>query len=434
MKKLVQKIIPTKLVSMYHFLLAYIAPVIYGFPSKKLIVIGVTGTKGKTSSINYIWSVLNAGAIKTGIVTTANIRIGEEESLNSFHMTMPGRFILQKFLRKMVYEKCEVAIIETTSQGISQYRHIGIDYDVAVFTNLSPEHIDSHGSFENYKTMKGKLFESLSSAPRKYWRGEKFGKAIIANADDEHYLYFSSFKADKKIAWSIKNASDNKVESVTSSGDGVEFALNGDNFKLMIPGVFNVHNALPAILVGKLFNISKEKIAEGLSSLRIISGRMEEIENTGKGFRVFVDYAHEKQSMTGVMEAAKYLKNPDGKIIVLLGAEGGGRDKGKRPIMGEIVGRLADIVVVSNVDPYDDDPAPIIEDIVLAAEAAGKKRGENLFAIEDRREGIAKCLSVAHEGDVVIITGKGAEQSMIIGGKSIPWDDRAVVREEMQKI
>lgn len=437
MKNYLRKLIPSKLISAYHYLLAYIAPALYGFPSRKMIVIGVTGTKGKTSAINYIWSVLNAGGIKTGVVTTANIRIGEEESLNSFHMTMPGRFVLQRFLRKMVAEKCEVAIIETTSQGISQYRHIGIDYDIAIFTNLTPEHIDAHGSFENYKQMKGKLFESLSHTRRKYWRGKKFGKAIIANADDENHVFFSSFNADKKIVWSVKSMSDNRAEDIVPGSDGVEFRVNGDQYKLMIPGVFNVHNALPAILIAKLFGIPKDKIAFGLASLRIIAGRMEEIhqaENKAKKFRVFVDYAHEKQSMTQIMEAAKYLKTPAGKIIVLLGAEGGGRDKGKRAIMGEIVGKYADIVVASNVDPYDDDPAPIVEDIARAAEKEGKIRGENLFVIEDRREGIAKALSIASEGDVVIITGKGAEQSMIIGGQTIPWDDRNVVREELKKI
>lgn len=433
MRSLIKKLVPNFLLSTYHFLLAVLAPAVYGFPSRKLIVIGVTGTKGKTSTINYIWSVLNAGGIKTGIITTANIRIGEEESLNSFHMTMPGRLVIQKFLRQMVDKGVECAIIETTSQGISQYRHVGIEYDIAIFTNLTPEHIDAHGSFENYKIMKGKLFQTLSDGYRKKFKGKDFPKVIIANADDEHSVYMTAFNADRKIAWSVKNQSDNRAEDVITSSEGVEFRLNGDTYKLVIPGVFNVHNALPAILVGKVFDMPKDRIMDGLSSLRVIPGRMEEIKE-GQNFKIFVDYAHEKQSMTHIVEAAKYLKSEGGKSIILLGAEGGGRDKGKRPIMGEIVGRHADIVICSNVDPYEDDPTPIVEDIAVAAEKEGKVRGESLFVIEDRREGIAKALGLAKPGDVVIITGKGAEQSIIIGGQSSPWDDRTVVREELKKL
>ena len=183
---------------MYHYLLAFTASIWYGSPSKRMIVIGVTGTKGKTSSINYIWSVLDAGGIKAGFVTTANVRIGEKEILNPFHMTMPGRFKLQRFLKEMADAKCEVAIVETTSQGISQYRHIGIDYDVAIFTNLSPEHIDAHKTFENYKKTKGELFVVLSKSIAKKFRGKIFPKTIITNADSEHALYFKRARKSRR--------------------------------------------------------------------------------------------------------------------------------------------------------------------------------------------------------------------------------------------
>ena len=433
MKSFFRKIIPSKIICVYHYFQALFAAAVFDFPSKQMIVIGVTGTKGKTSSINYIWSVLNSGRIKTGIITTANVKIGEREILNPFHMTMPGGFNIQRFLREMQREQCEVAIVETTSQGILQYRHVGIDYDVAVFTNLTPEHIDAHKTFDHYKETKGELFKALSKSKRKTFHGKKFLKTIIANADSENAGFFTNFKADEKLEFSIERESKNRATNLNANLHGATFDFKSEHYELSIPGAFNIYNALPAILIGQEFGINAESIKLGLANLKIIPGRMEEI-NKGQSFRVFVDYAHEKQSMTGVMEAAKYLKKEGGKIIVLLGAEGGGRDKVKRAIMGEIVGRLADIVVVSNVDPYEDDPTPIVEDIARAAETAGKKRGENLFVIEDRREGIAKCLAVACEGDVVIITGKGAEQSMIIGGKSIPWDDRTVVREELRKL
>jgi UDP-N-acetylmuramoyl-L-alanyl-D-glutamate--2,6-diaminopimelate ligase len=333
----------------------------------------------------------------------------------------------------MVNEKCECAIVETTSQGIAQFRHIGIQYDVAIFTNLTPEHIDAHKTFDNYRMMKGKLFEVLSKSKIKIFRNRKFPKTIIANADSEYAPYFLSFNAERKESFSIDLASENRAENILLDKNGISFALNREEYSLSIPGIFNVYNALPAIIVGKIFGIPKIHIRKSLEDLRVIPGRMEEIKE-GQNFRVFVDYAHEKESMTHVSKISNDLKIENSKSIILLGAEGGGRDKGKRAIMGEIVGRLVDIVVVSNVDPYEDDPSPIVEDIAIATEKAGKTRGQNLFVIEDRREGIRKCFDLAGSGDVVIITGKGAEQSMIIDGITIPWDDRVVVREELRKI
>lgn len=432
-KSTLKKILPHQFFSWYHYLTALVASVVCGNPSSKMIVIGVTGTKGKTSAINYIWSVLNDNGIKTGIITTANVRIGSSEIINPFHMTMPGRFVIQKFLKRMVNEGCECAIVETTSQGIAQFRHIGIQYDVAIFTNLTPEHIDAHKTFDNYRMMKGKLFGVLSKTKGKTFRNRKFPKTIIANADSEYAPYFLSFNADRKESFSINLSSENKVEDIVLNKNGIDFVLNREEYSLSIPGIFNVYNALPAIIVGKVFGIPKIHIRKALKDLCVIPGRMEEIKE-GQDFRVFVDYAHEKESMTHVSKIANDLKTENGKSIILLGAEGGGRDKGKRAIMGEIVGRLVDIAVVSNVDPYEDDPTPIVEDIAIAAEKAGKTRGENLFVIEDRREGIRKSLDLAGSGDVVIITGKGAEQSMIIDGVTIPWDDRVVVKEELRKI
>lgn len=432
MKSILKKILPEWVFRFYHFTLAWTAVLLCGMPSRKLIVIGVTGTKGKTSAINYIWSVLTASNIKTGIITTANVRIGDKEILNPFHMTMPGKFQIQKFLKQMVSEKVEVAIVETTSQGILQYRHLGIDYDVAIFTNLSPEHIDAHKTFENYKQTKGKLFELLHKTKQKSFHGEEFPKTIIANVDNEHAPYFLSFDASKKITFSINQKSDFQAVNISTSKSGSEFDVASDHYALSILGVFNIYNALPAIAVATLFSIPSDIVSKGVSGLSVIPGRMEEVI-MGQDFRVFVDYAHEKQSMNYVVEAGNTLK-ASGKLIILLGAEGGGRDKAKRADMGHIVGKYADLVVVSNVDPYEDDPTPIVEDIARVAESEGKERDKNLFVIEDRRQGVSKSLSMASAGDVVIITGKGAEQSMIIGGQSIPWDDRDVVREELKKI
>jgi UDP-N-acetylmuramoyl-L-alanyl-D-glutamate--2,6-diaminopimelate ligase len=472
--RITKKFIPTKLFKMaqpaYHYLLAISGAILYGFPSRKMIVVGVTGTKGKTSAINFIWSALMAGGLKTGIITTANIRIGDEEILNKYHMTMPGRFVIQSYIRKMTNAGCKYCLIETTSEGIKQFRHIGINYDIAVFTNLSPEHLPSHGgSFENYKNKKLELFKMLSKLPKKRIDGKAIEKVMIANADSEHAKDFLQFDADKKITFGIEKTADFSAKNIVEKADGVSFEVDATNFELSIPGKFNIYNALPAVAVARLAGISDENIKRGLKKLFVIPGRMEKINcgplngrPSGKQkFTVIVDYAHEKQSMTNVLQTAKIIarsadgfdldapkpgqglskSNPSapevfsaGKIIVLLGAEGGGRDKTKRADMGEISAKLADFVVVSNVDPYDDDPKEILEDIATVAEKFGKIRNKNFFVIEDRREGIKKAISLARENDVVIITGKGAEQSMVIKGERISWDDRKVVKEELGKI
>ncbi len=433
MKKLLKKILPKKIFTIYHYLMAIIATAYYGFPSKKMIIIGVTGTKGKTSTINFIWSTLTGGGYKTGIISTANIRIGEKEFLNKYHMSMPGRFIIQSLMAQMVKEGCTHCIVETTSEGIKQNRHRGIYYDIAVFTNLSPEHLASHdGSFEKYKQMKMKMFENLSSY-KKVIKGKVVDKIIIANKDNEHVDTFLNFKADKKITFSLKNNGDVMVDNIKETSEGVSFELDKEIFNIGIIGKINVYNALPAIIISRIFGISDSMIKKGLLELKTIPGRMEKIEE-GQNFTVIVDYAHEKESMTNLLQTAINMKRADSKIIVLLGAEGGGRDKNKRPIMGELAGKMADYVVVSNVDPYDDDPKQILEDIAISVEKAGKERDKNLFIIEDRKDGIKKALSLARINDIVLITGKGAEQSMVIKGNRVPWDDRIIVKDELKNI
>jgi UDP-N-acetylmuramoyl-L-alanyl-D-glutamate--2,6-diaminopimelate ligase len=428
MKKLIKKLIPIKLLLFYHYILAMLATAYYRFPSKKMIVIGITGTKGKTSAANFIWACLRAGGYKTGIISTANIRIGEKENLNKYHMTMPGRFAIQRLLADMVRDGCTHCVVETTSEGIKQHRHVGVYYDVAVFTGLSPEHLHSHeGSFEKYKKMKGKMFSALSAHGHKVIDGKKIEKVIVVNNDNEHKDYFLQFKADKKIKFGLSGSADVAASNIKETAHGIEFTTDGETFSTSILGKFNVYNILPAIVISHLFSMDKESIRRGLKDLKLIPGRME-VLNEGQSFRVIVDYAHEKESITNVLNTIDNLRTGDSKIIILLGAEGGGRDKAKRPVMGRVSAEKADYVIVSNVDPYEDDPSVIAEDIAAAAEKAGKVRNKNLFVIEDRREGIRKALSLADKDDVVIITGKGAEQSITINGITSAWDDRIVTR------
>lgn len=444
LKTKIKKLIPEILISFYHLTLAATAAFYCGWPSKKMIVIGVTGTKGKTSAANFIWSVLMAGEYKTGLIGTANIRIGDTEMLNKYHMTMPGRFILQKTLKQMLKAGCKFAIVETTSEGIKQWRHFGIVYDIAIFTNLTPEHLQAHNnSFEKYKEVKGKLFRSLYRGSRKVIGGKEIKKIIVVNYDDLHKEYFLNFPADKKVTFGTIGGADFQADRIRNTPNGLEFFIGSIPYELNILGKFNVYNALPAVAIGSLFDIPELKIREGLKNLKVIPGRMEKIDE-GQNFLVFVDYAHEKEGMSAVLETAQEMLETElptirrsvstGKIILLLGAEGGGRDKAKRPILGEIAAKKADFVMISNVDPYEDDPKEICENIAVAAENFGKIRDKNLFVIEDRREGIKKALSLAGKNDVVLITGKGSEQSIVIGGKRYPWDDRVVAREELDKL
>jgi len=433
-KEKIKRLLGRKAVSSYHYLKAQIAALYFGYPTKNLVIIGVIGTKGKTSTSNFIWSCLEKAGLKTGMLSTANIRIGQQETLNKFHMTMPSPFIVQKFFKKTLKEKCVFAIIETTSEGIKQFRHKGIDFDFLVFTNLTPEHLPSHeGSFEKYKEAKGKVFGGLTDYPDKHLAGRDIKKTIIANIDDTHGEYFLNFKAEKKFSFSIKNQSNYQAENLQADDKGTSFSVRGKPYRLNLLGDFNVYNALPSIVIGDLLGIDYEQIRQGLADLKILPGRME-IMALGQNFAVLVDYAHEPKSMELALKASRRLVKSGGKLIVLLGAEGGGRDKAKRPKMGELASNLADVVVVSNVDPYDDDPKEIIKDIAVACVRAGKMINQNIFVIEDRRQGIKKCFQVAREGDVVLITGKGAEQSMIIRGQKISWDDRDVVREELKKL
>ncbi len=434
MKKIIKKILPEKLFSKYHQILAFSGHKYYKYPSEKMIIIGVTGTKGKTSTINYIWSVLETAGYKTGIISTANIRIGKKEMMNKYHMTMPGRFIIPELMSKMVKAECKFCIVETTSEGIKQFRHQGINYDILIFTNIYPEHLSSHNnSFDEYRQAKAKIFQELEDLKRKTIQNQKVPKIIISNIDDKFGKYFLSFRADEQISYGIKNQANYRAQNIREEKSGVYFSVNNKTYQTKILGKFNVYNALPAIAIADLFKINQNKIVKGLKNLEIIPGRMEPIY-AGQNFNVYVDYAHEKQSITKIIETVEKIKKPEAKIVILLGAEGGGRDKTKRPIMGEIAAKEADYVVVSNVDPYEDDPKEILEDIAKSAEKNGKTRDKDLFVIEDRRAGIKKALELAEKDDYVLITGKGAEQSIIIGGKKYDWDDREVVREELDKI
>lgn len=439
MKKIIRKITPKFIIGLYHIILAFLAMIIYGNPSKKLIVIGVTGTNGKSTTVNLISTVLERAGYNIGSISTVELKINDQVWLNDIKMTMPGRFYLQKFLKQLVNKGCQYAVIETSSEGIKQYRHLGINYDTIVFTNLTPEHLESHGGFENYKKAKGKLFKHLTRKPNKKINKKLINKTIIVNNDDKYADYFLDFKADKKITYGIKNSADFQAKNIEYSSESTEFYTQEGFFKSYLVGEYNLYNILATIAVTHSQNIETSTIKHAIFTPKQIPGRMEFIEND-KDFKILVDYAPEPESMKKLYKALTLFNFK--KIIHVLGSAGGGRDKSRRPILGELAIKNSDIIIITNEDPYDENPQTIIDQVAtgaknylkkLSAKDSLKDNGIDLpriYKILDRKEAIKKALSLATRGDLVLITGKGCEQAICIeNNKKIPWDDRKIIRE-----
>jgi len=441
-KFLIKKITPKSLLLFYHKCLAYLAAFFYGWPSRKMIVIGVTGTGGKSTVVSLIGRILEEAGYKVGWASTLNFKIAEKEWLNTLKMTMPGRFVLQKMLKQMLKAGCQYAIIETSSEGIVQSRHLGIDYDVAVFTNLTPEHIESHGSFEAYRAAKGELFKKLKikNQKLKIIDGKEIKKVIVVNLADENAHYFLQFPADEYYGFAIKSVrmytNDSQrikkiiAENIKLNQNSSEFNINNSYFKISLLGQFNVENSLAAIAVALSQGINLEICQRALEKIKSIPGRLEIVID--KPFQVIVDYAHTPDSLEKVYQLLTSLKNPESKIIAVLGSAGGGRDKWKRPKLGALAAKYADDIIITNEDPYDEDPEEIIKQVAEGAKntSLNQRKSLSIYEILDRKEAIKKVISLAKEGDIIIITGKGCEQ-WIMGpkGKKIPWDDRKVVRE-----
>jgi len=432
MKRLIKKFLPKQFILTYHYLLANLANVFYGKPSEKLIVIGVTGTSGKSTVIELISAILEKSGKKVGAATTIKFKIGGKEVSNDKKMTMVGRFQLQKMLSRMVKDKCDYAIVETTSEGIEQFRHIGIHYDVCVFTNLYPEHIDSHGSFENYKRAKLKLFKKFQYSKAKVLYGKKIPRTIVANLDDEFAPEFLGFSVDKKLGFTLgKNYDITGVEEVLASdiSHGIRhaFTVDQNEIEIKLLGSHNIYNALCAYSVGRALGITPSVIKAALKSVEKIPGR---IEFVSREPNVIVDYAFEPKAMKKLYLVVQDIKK--GRIIHVLGTTGGGRDKERGKLLGQYVGKNADIVFATNEDPYDDDPKELMMRVFNGCLESGKKEGLNLFAILDRQEAIKKALNTARNNDIVLITGKGSESKIVVqNNRMIDFSDADVVKKEL---
>lgn len=428
--------IPEKMLRPYHYVLARAAALVYGNPSNHLVVIGVTGTKGKSSTVQMIAQLLSACGERAGYTSTAGFAINGRVVENRMKMTMPGRFFLQRMLGDMVKAGCRFAVIETSSQGLLQSRHVGINYDLAVFTNLTPEHIEAHGGFAQYRAAKGLLFAHLTRRARKTIGGTQIVKTNVVNADDEHAAFFAAFPADRHVRFGwrrggIHDAHEIVPEDVRRDGGGVHMTIDSVAFTIPLLARFEQQNALCAIATLAALDIPLEKLAQAAASLKPVPGRFERI-NCGQPFSVIVDYAYEPASIGALLLSVRDLGVK--RIIGVHGSAGGGRDVARREMIGRLAGTEEDIVVVTNEDPYDDNPDEIIRMVADGARAVGKKDGEDLFTFANRQEAIDAAIALAQPGDAVMLTGKGSEPVMAVaGGKKIPWDDRDAARRALAK-
>lgn len=414
LKRLVERILPRSayraLVAPYHFLYSLAFAVGFGFPAKKLHVIGVTGTKGKSSVTEMLAAILEEAGHTVAVSSTIHFRIGHETRPNTFKMTVPGRGFLQKFLAEAVRKGADFAVIELTSEGALQYRHTFLSLDAVVFTNLEKEHVESHGSMENYFRAKLRIGTALV-------RSSKRPRAVIANEESEYGRRFLALPVERALPFSLADAAQLELAHEQTS-----FTYDDTRITLPHPGAFSARNALAAIKTAAFFGVSVPVAASALASLSRIPGRAETI-SAGQDFLAVVDYAHTPDSLQ-----ALYNAYPDRRKICVLGNTGGGRDTWKRPEMGRIAETSCAEVILTNEDPYDEDPEAILNDM-----AAGMIHAPRI--IMDRREAIRTALTLARSSDAVLITGKGTDPYIMEAkGAKTPWSDARVVKEELERL
>lgn len=383
--------------NLYHWLWVFLGSLGTGFPGRKMCVIGITGTKGKTSAVEILNAILTASGKRTAVLSSLRVKIGDKVQKNLTGNTMPGRAYLQRFLRRAEGRKVEYALVEVTSEGAVQHRHKFVNWNIAALTNLHPEHIESHGSLENYRRAKLSFLEYAA----------KKGAKIFLNQNDSGSEYF----------WEKLPTS-----SVIFFSSSLLPDLPPGAFKIL-KGDFNRDNIALAVSIAEYLHLDKETIRQGLLDFRGIPGRLEYIIK--EPFAVIVDYAHTPDSLEAVYQT---VKPKDGRLICVLGAAGGGRDKWKRPVFGKIAADYCEEIILTNEDPFDENPELILQEI-----AAGAKN-KKLKKILDRKNAIYEAVKMAKPKDVVIITGKGSEPWIRVAhGKKIPWSERMAAEEALEK-
>lgn len=411
MKQILEKIpFYNQAVLPYHLLQSLTAGAKYNFPGKGLRVIGVTGTNGKTTTAFMIWNMLNHAGHKTGIMTTVAWGVEKlKPELN--HMTTVDAFTLNSRIAKIKKQGAEFLVLEVTSHALSQFRTLGIPIEIAVFTNLTHEHLDYHKTLDNYRVAKGKLF--------------KKAKFSILNADDPSTKYYKTI-AKSYTTYGIKFG-DHCAQDIKLAVSGVKYYVDNLNIETKIPGEFNVYNSLAAAIVGQKLGLTKEQIESGIKSLDSVEGRMNIIDE-GQPFTVIVDYAHAPDALEKVFNSVKGHK---GRIISVHGGAGR-RDPSTRPIRGEILAKNSDIVIITEDDSRDEDPEKIAEGFIKGAEKQGKILNKDLFKELDRKKAITLAIKMAKKGDLVLILGKGHEKTILRADGPHNFEDIKVAKEIIQ--
>lgn len=398
----------------------------HDFPARKMTLIGVTGTDGKTTVVNLIYAILCAAGLNAGMVSTVNARIGEREIETGLHTTTPDAPDLQAYLAQMVETGVTHAVLEVTSHALAQQRVAGCDFDVAVITNITHEHLDYHGTLEAYRAAKARLFEGLIPSFRK----PGVPKIAVLNHDDESYHYLRPIPADRHLTYSVAGQADVTARNVQVTPGVTRFVICAPEGETAIEttllGGYNVSNILAAASVAVALDLPLDAVARGVAAVKGVPGRMERVDE-GQDFVAIVDFAHTPNSLQKALETARGLTAPGGRVIVVFGCAGL-RDREKRSMMGRIAAELADLVIITAEDPRTEDLDALIAASAEAAVAAGKREGVDLWRVPDRGEALLLACQMARAGDVVIACGKGHEQSMCFGTVEYPWDDREALR------
>ncbi len=416
MKRLIPKQLLDKIRPIYHFFLALLGAAWYRHPSRELTVIAVTGTKGKSSVTEIIATILREHGLRAASLSTIQFSLGDKAERNLYKMTTPGRFFVQRFLRRAVEDACTHAVIEMTSEAAKQHRHRFIAYDALVFTNLTPEHIESHGSFENYKAAKLSIRNAVLESPKR-------PRYMVANVDDPHGPDFFHDGIEQNLPYSLSQLSLYSLHK-----DSISLVIDGVTLRLPLVGLFNVYNALAAITITRALGVPLPTIEKAFRTLPPLKGRVEHFyspKDAEKRVTAVVDYAHTPDSLEKLYQAF-----PDVYKVCVLGNTGGGRDTWKRPEMGSIAERYCDYIILTNEDPYDENPRAIVE-----AMAKGIENKEKLSVIMDRRHAIRKAIDLAPDNGYVLVSGKGTDP-YIMGPNNTrePWSDARVVEEELAKL
>jgi UDP-N-acetylmuramoyl-L-alanyl-D-glutamate--2,6-diaminopimelate ligase len=412
--------------------LGLVAAAFYGHPGRNLFVIGVTGTDGKTTTSNLIYQTLLAAGLNTGIISTVNAVIGSEELDTGFHVTTPEAPEVQRYLARMVSAGLTHVVLETTSHGLAQERVTGCEYDVAVVTNITHEHLDYHGSYEAYRAAKGKLFSGLAETAKKIGGNPR---AAVLNLDDSSIEYLHSISPGRKYCYSTRQKADYYVKTYSASPDGMTFEVftQADHyaFKTKLVGEYNLSNCLAAIAVTNgVMGLPMSAVQTGIASLQGIAGRMQVI-NLGQKFTAIVDFAHTPNALKVALETARTLTK--GRVIAVFGSAGL-RDREKRRMMAETSADLADISILTAEDPRTESLDGILAEMAQGAESHGALEGKTYLRIPDRGEAIKTAVRMAKPGDLVIACGKGHEQSMCFGETEYAWDDRLAMRAALAEL